>query len=117
MWHNHSTTFHLSAAPGEYARIYRMRPTLRNWFFWQLGHVLVTWQRLTKKSDELAMHCTYGDGGEISDADMEQIRGAVWKNLVVFPWRRGDVVAIDNYAVSHGRLPYHGPRQVAVCWA
>ena len=29
----------------------------------------------------------------------------------------GDVVAIDNFAVSHGRLPYRGPRNVAVAWA
>ena len=36
VWHNHSTTFHLSTAPGEYARIYRLRPTPRNWFFWTL---------------------------------------------------------------------------------
>jgi hypothetical protein len=42
---------------------------------------------------------------------------AVWKHMVVVPWRRGDVVAIDNFAVSHGRLPYQGPREVAVCWA
>ena len=117
VWHNHSTTFHLSAAPGEYERIYRLRPTLRNWFFWQLGRTMVALQRWTKKSDDLAMQCTYGDGGEISDADMEKIRDAVWKNLIVFPWRRGDVVAIDNFAVSHGRLPFQGPREVAVCWA
>jgi len=117
VWHNHSTTFHLSAAPGEYERIYRLRPTWRNWFFWQLGRVLVALQRLTQRPDDLAMHCTYADGSEISDADMERIRDVVWKHLVVFPWRRGDVVAIDNYAVSHGRLPFQGPRQVAVCWA
>lgn len=116
-WHNHTTTFHLSAAPGEYARIHALRPTWRNWFFWKLSQALVFLQRLTKRSDELAMHCTYADGGEISDADMEAIRAAVWKNLVVFPWHRGDVVAIDNFAVSHGRLPFEGPREVAVCWA
>ena len=29
-------------------------------------------------------------------------------------WR---VVAIDNFAVSHGRLPYSGPRLIAVAWA
>ena len=27
------------------------------------------------------------------------------------------VFAIDNFAVSHGRLPFQGPRSVAVCWA
>jgi len=27
------------------------------------------------------------------------------------------MVVIDNAAVSHGRLPYRGPRQVVVAWA
>ena len=37
--------------------------------------------------------------------------------LIVEPWRQGDVVAIDNHSMSHGRLPYEGPRRIAVCWA
>ena len=117
VWHNHVTTFHLSAAPGEYRRIYALRPTLRNWFFWQLARVLTVVQRRTKARDELAMHCTYRDGSEIPEADMEALRDVIWKHMVIIPWRRGDVVAIDNYAVSHGRLPYQGRREVAVCWA
>ena len=63
------------------------------------------------------MHCTRLDGGEIPDADLEHVRDVVWRHLVVVPWRRGDVVAIDNQSTSHGRLPYEGPRQIAVCWA
>ena len=63
------------------------------------------------------MDCTYGDGTPITTAEMEQVRDAIWKNLVAFSWQQGDVLAIDNFAVSHGRMPYQGPRQVAVCWA
>ena len=63
------------------------------------------------------MHCTYEDGREIPDADMDAVRDVVWQHLVVEPWQRGDVVAIDNHSVAHGRLPYEGPRRVAVCWA
>lgn len=117
VWHNHSSTFHLSTAAGEYERIYRLRPTPRNWFFRQLSRTLSAWQRVRRQPDELAMQCTHLDGRQIADADMEAVRDAVWRNMVVFPWRRGDVVAIDNFAVSHGRLPYQGPRQIAVCWA
>jgi alpha-ketoglutarate-dependent taurine dioxygenase len=117
VWHNHTTTFHLSAAEGEYRRIFGLRPSARHWFFWQLSRALSALQRATKDPDELAMHVTHMDGSEIPDADMEAVREAVWKHLVVVPWRRGDVLAIDNYAVSHGRLPFRGPREVAVCWA
>lgn len=117
VWHNHSSTFHLSAAAGEYARIHELRPTLRSWFFWQLSRTLSAWQRLRRHPDEMAMQCTHRDGSEIADSDMEAVRDAVWRHMVVFPWQRGDVVAIDNYAVAHGRLPYQGPRNIAVCWA
>lgn len=115
-WHNHSTTFHVSQAAGEYARIYQMRPTLKHFALLQLARVLESLQR-RKPADERAMHCTWADGTEIPDADMEAVRAAVWKHLVVVPWQRGDVIAIDNFAVSHGRLPYAGPRSVAVAWA
>jgi alpha-ketoglutarate-dependent taurine dioxygenase len=117
LWHNHSTTFHLAAAPAEYRRIHALRPTLRHWCFWQLTRALAAIQKLSKAPDELAMHCTHLDGSQIPDADIEAVLDAVWRHMVVVPWRRGDVVAIDNFAVSHGRLPYQGPREVAVCWA
>jgi hypothetical protein len=78
---------------------------------------MVTVQRRARGADEQAMHCTYLDGSEIPDTDLEAVRDTIWRNLVVVPWKRGDVVAIDNYVVAHGRLPYQGPRQVAVCWA
>jgi alpha-ketoglutarate-dependent taurine dioxygenase len=117
VWHNHSQVFHLSAAPGEYRRIYDLRPTLRHWFLWRFAQLMVAVQRRTRSADEQSMHCTYLDGSEIPDGDLEAVRDAIWHNLVIVPWKRGDVVAIDNYAVAHGRLPYRGPRQVAVCWA
>lgn len=116
VWYNHVTSFHVSAASGEYDHIVRLRPTLRNRCFRQLARVLVALQR-RRPSDEMAMQCTYLDGSEIPDADLDAVRDTVWRHLVVEPWQHGDVVAIDNFAVAHGRLPYRGPRQVAVAWA
>ena len=63
------------------------------------------------------MHCGYGDGSEFPEEDVEMVRDVVWANMVIEPWRQGDVIAIDNHSVSHGRLPYEGKRHVAVCWA
>jgi len=116
VWFNHSLVFHLSAAPGEYRRIYDRRGDLRSFFLWNFSRAMVAVKRTTP-ADEQAMHCTYRDGTEISDADMEHVRDVVWKHMVITPWKKGDVVAIDNHSVGHGRLPYTGPRQVAVCWA
>jgi alpha-ketoglutarate-dependent taurine dioxygenase len=117
VWHNHTQVFHLSAAPGEYRRIAALRPTLRNRVLAQVARLLVAVQRRLRTSDEQAMHCTYRDGGEIPDADMEHLRDVIWRHLVITPWQRGDVLAIDNHSVAHGRLPYAGPRQVVVAWA
>lgn len=117
VWFNHSQVFHLSTAPAEFRRIFRYRPKLRSLGMWGFSALLVAWKRATLRADEQAMHCTYEDGGEIPPADMEQVRDAVWNNLVVYAWKQGDVVAIDNNRIGHGRLPYQGPRKVAVCWA
>jgi len=116
LWHNHVTTFHPSQAAGEYRRIYALRPTRKHWLVLQVARLLETIER-RRPSEELAMHCTHADGSPMADADIEAVREAVWKHLVVTPWKAGDVVAIDNFAVSHGRLPYAGPRMVAVAWA
>ncbi len=117
VWHNHTQVFHLSAAPGELRRIHELRPTWRHWVLWQFARLMVSVNRAFRSADEQSMHCTYADGNEIADADMEHVRNVIWKHLVITPWRRGDIVAIDNYAVGHGRLPYEGPRQIVVSWA
>ncbi|MBX3027380.1 TauD/TfdA family dioxygenase [bacterium] len=117
VWHNHTQVFHLSAAPGEYRRIAALRPTLRHRLLAKVAEMMVALQRRLRSSEQQAMHCTYLDGREISDADMEHVRDVIWRHLVITPWQRGDVLAIDNCSVAHGRLPYRGPRQVAVAWA
>ena len=116
VWFNHAQVFHLGAAPGEYRRIAR-RLGPRWLGLWALSTAMVAAKRAFVRPDDQAMDSTYGDGSPISDAEMEAVRDAIWKNLVAFPWQKGDLLAIDNRAVSHGRLPYRGPRSVAVCWA
>jgi len=116
VWHNHATTFHGSQAAGEYAHIAKLRPGWRNRALLGVARVL-SWLQRRKPVDERAMECTYLDGREIPDADMDHVRDVVWRHMVIERWQRGDVVAIDNQSTSHGRLPYRGPRTVAVCWA
>jgi hypothetical protein len=117
VWHNHVTTFHLTTAPAEYERIGRFRPSTENRVLRQFARAMVAVLRRTKASDEQSMHCTHLDGREMPDADVDHVRDVVWRHLVVVPWERGDVLAIDNHSTSHGRLPYRGPRQIAVAWA
>jgi hypothetical protein len=116
VWFNHSQVFHPSAAPAEYRRIaQRMGPVP----YAVLSRVAEAAVRVKARTqgEEQAMHCTYGDGTPIPDRDMDAVRDAIWHNQVFFRWRKGDVLILDNDAVAHARMPYTGPRTVAVCWA
>ncbi len=59
----------------------------------------------------------YGDGAPIDPATVHlieaQFQAAAWAQ----PWWSGDVVLVDNMAVSHGRQPYRGDRRVLVAMA
>jgi hypothetical protein len=116
VWHNHVTTFHLGTAVAEYARIAALRPTPRHQGLLAMARGLEKTLR-GRPAEEQSMHVTHLDGSEIHDADLEALRDVVWHHTVIDPWRKGDVVAIDNHSVSHGRMPYEGPRHVVVCWA
>lgn len=116
-WYSHLQVFHISTASGEFERIYRKRSSLKNLALWRATQAMVKVQQLLKKPDEHAMHCTYSDGSEIPQADVDHLRDVIWDNMQLTPWQKGDVVAIDNYSIAHGRLPYTGARKVVVAWA
>ena len=117
VWFNHAQVFHLSAAPAEYRRIAARQGQIRYAALATVAEAAVRVKSRTISDLDQAMHCTYGDGTPISDGDMDRVRDAIWKNMVFFKWRAGDVLMIDNAAVAHGRIPYEGTRQVAVAWA
>ena len=57
-------------------------------------------------------HDYYGDGSEIESDVLQHIRIASWQSAVGFRWRNGDLLAIDNMTVQHGRMSFTGPRKV-----
>ena len=71
-------------------------------------------RRRRRHPDDFPNHCQYGDGGEIALADMEHIRQVLWDHAILFDWQRGDVLLLDNLRVSHGRMPFEGPRRILV---
>lgn len=64
--------------------------------------------------DDLPRDVRYGDGTPFTAAELEEIRRAYEQATVAFPWRRGDVMALDNMLMAHGREPYRGLRKVVV---
>jgi hypothetical protein len=94
-----------------------MRGGLKMWALWRMTQLVVGLRRWFGQAEALPMHCTYYDGREIPHADLEHLRDVIWNNMVLIPWQKGDLIAIDNRAVSHGRMPYTGPRAVVVSWS
>jgi alpha-ketoglutarate-dependent taurine dioxygenase len=68
----------------------------------------------TFDEDSLPRACYYGDGSPIADGDMAEICRHYADLEVVFPWRRGDVLMVDNILAAHGRNPFTGQRKLLV---
>lgn len=90
VWFNHGTFFHVSTLPRA------IRDSLAASF----------------GPDDLPTNTFYGDGGAIEPDVLETLRAAYEASLVVVPWRRGDVLFVDNMLTIHGREPYSGPRTI-----
>lgn len=92
IWFNQAHLFHLSNLDAE------VRESL-----------LETFER-----EDLPRNAYYGDGSEIEDSALQEIREAYRQEAVIFPWRSGDVMLLDNMLAGHGRRPFTGPRKVVV---
>ena len=49
---------------------------------------------------------TYGDGDEIDDATLAEIRADIWNACVALALETGDVVVVDNFLTGHGRISW-----------
>jgi hypothetical protein len=68
-------------------------------------------------SEELPTNTFYGDGSGIEVEVLEHLRDLHNQATVRFPWRRGDVLLVDNLLVAHGRDPFKPPRTILVAMA
>lgn len=64
--------------------------------------------------DGLPYNTYYGDGSAIEADVVEHIRQAYAAEKVMFPWRKGDVLLLDNMSIAHAREPYVGDREIVV---
>ncbi|KAJ4833353.1 hypothetical protein Tsubulata_002597 [Turnera subulata] len=58
---------------------------------------------------------TFGDGKPLPPDIVGDFINIVDEECVTIPWRRGDVMLIDNLAVLHARMPCFTPRRVLAC--
>jgi alpha-ketoglutarate-dependent taurine dioxygenase len=116
VWFNHSQVFHLAAAAIEYNKIAEYQRTWRSRFYAVLTNVMTFLKRNTQKTENQALHCTFLDGSEISAAYMQHVEDIIWQNMYFLKWQKGDVIALDNFRMAHGRMPYSGAREILVAW-
>ena len=88
-----------------------------SWEFYRSNNKIVSvfagmleWGRRLLKTpvEDYPLHCTYGDGTEISRDEIIHVRQVLWDHAVVYPWMQGDVIVIDNLRVAHARMPFRG---------
>ncbi len=90
IWFNQAHLFHPSALDG------RTRAALGEMF----------------TEDRFPRNATFGDGSRIDEEMLAEIRTAFEAEKVLFEWRKGDVLVLDNMRVSHGRTPFKGKRRI-----
>ena len=54
----------------------------------------------------------HGDGSHIARADLYHIMDTLDQSTVAFPWKRGDMLVLDNVLSMHGRAPFEGKRRI-----
>ena len=117
VWFNHTQVFQPSAAPVEYEHIHARQHRAKTLFWSLLTKLMVKTKALTTQPIDQSMNVLFGDGTAIPDSYVKHLEDVIWKNLIIIPWKKNDVIAIDNFSTAHGRLPYEGPRQILVCWS
>lgn len=117
VWFNHLQVFHREAAAIEYEHIFNRRKDFFSFRYMVMINIITLFKRMFKKSEDEAMHMVFADGSEIPKHYVEHVEQVIWNNLKANKWKRGDVLMIDNFSTSHGRLPYRGPRDILVAWS
>jgi hypothetical protein len=96
VWSNHAHLFHPSDLPKD------TEEALRGVY---------------QTDEEWPKNCTFADGSPIPVEALEQVRGVLREQEVVFSWRQGDVLVLDNLLTAHGRKAFRGPRKIVVAMA
>jgi alpha-ketoglutarate-dependent taurine dioxygenase len=66
------------------------------------------------REDRLPQNARFGDDSEIPREVLDEVRATIQREIRTFPWRKGDLLMLDNMLVCHGRMPFKGPRQILV---
>jgi alpha-ketoglutarate-dependent taurine dioxygenase len=60
------------------------------------------------------LNVSYGDGSPIEREALHQVREIIRRETIPHGWRKGDILVLDNMLAAHGRMPFSGPRKIAL---
>ncbi len=116
VWFNHTQVYHISAAAIEYHKIHKRQKRWETFKTSMMLEVMTWYKKVSINPNDQSMHVSFGDDSPIPDDYVEHILDVIWRNIKIQSWKKGDILCIDNFSTSHGRLPYFGSREVMVCW-
>ena len=70
--------------------------------------------KIIESEEDFPFLTFFGDGSVISKNEYMLIHQAYETSKIEFKWKKGDVLIIDNYLLSHARNPYQGERRIIV---
>ncbi len=89
VWFNQAEQWHPSA----------LNPAIRGMFEQMVG------------KGNLPHECEYGDGEQLPEGALAEVRRALDRCKLLFDWQRGDLLMIDNLLMMHGRESFKGERK------
>ena len=67
--------------------------------------------------EDLPHNTYYGDGTPIEASVIKQLRQAYVSEAIIWKWKKGDLIVIDNLLTSHARKSYKGERSIMLAQA
>jgi len=88
------------------AHLYDFNPKFLGWWKY-LGTKLVYSRKHTRLHEVF-----FADGTNIPRNDLYHVMDTLDENTIAFPWKRGDVMVLDNVLAMHGRATFSGKRRI-----
>lgn len=88
------------------AHLYDLNPKFLGW--WKYIGVKLVYSRPHTKLHEIF----FGDETPIPREDLYHVMDVLDANTIAFPWKRGDVMVLDNVLAMHGRATFSGKRRI-----
>eukprot|EP00048_Salpingoeca_helianthica_P020714 m.8058 g.8058 ORF g.8058 m.8058 type:complete len:420 (-) comp5160_c0_seq1:116-1375(-) len=116
VWHNHLQVFYPDSIAAEYSITAVRTNSLFAGLMCVLADLMVAVNTFFHGLESIGQYAMLGNRSHVPQEVMDVVRATMWKHTVLYPYQTGDVVAIDNMRVAHGRQLYSGPRTVYVTW-